>query len=201
MRRRTGLLARWTPHSCRTSTCEEAGLRSLAALLDRSLDRVRSALHVLVREVIKFGLVGAVAFVVDVGLFNLLRFGPGEVLGDKPLTAKAVSVAVATCMAWYGNRQWTFRRRRTSAPARELLQFALINVIGLGIGLVCLFVSHYLLGLRSPLADNVSANGVGLVLSTLFRFWTYRTFVFTVELADDPVLAPASARSRSGDAG
>ena len=143
----------------------------------------------LVREVIKFGVVGAVAFVVDAGLFNLLRFGPGEVLGDKPLTAKVVSVAVATCVAWYGNRQWTFRRRRTAAPVRELLQFAVINAIGLGIGLACLFTSHYLLGLRSPLADNVSANGVGLVLSTLFRFWAYRRFVFTVELADDPVLA------------
>ena len=176
-------------------------MRALARFLDRSIDRLRGALHVLVRELIKFGVVGAVAFVVDVGVFNLLRFGPGELLGDRPLTAKAASVAVATCVAWYGNRQWTFRRRRTSAPARELLQFAVINLIGLGIGLVCLFVSHYVLGLQSPLADNVSANGVGLVLSTLFRFWAYRRYVFTVELADDPVLAPASARSRRGDAG
>jgi putative flippase GtrA len=157
--------------------------------LDRLLDRARGVLHVLVREVIKFGVVGAVAFVVDAGLFNLLRFGPGEVLGDKPLTAKVVSVSVATCVAWYGNRQWTFRRRRTAAPVRELLQFAVINAIGLAIGLVCLGTSHYVLGLRSPLADNISANGVGLVLSTLFRFWAYRRFVFTVELADDPVLA------------
>jgi putative flippase GtrA len=176
-------------------------VRTLVRILDRALDRLRGMLHVLVRELIKFGVVGAVAFVVDVGIFNLLRFGPGEVLGDRPLTAKAVSVAVATCVAWYGNRQWTFRRRRTSAPARELLQFAVINVIGLGIGLACLFTSHYVLGLQSPLADNVSANGVGLVLSTLFRFWAYRRFVFTVELADDPVLAPPTAGSRPDDAG
>ncbi|MGZ4722528.1 MAG: GtrA family protein, partial [Oryzihumus sp.] len=31
----------------------------------------------------------------------------------------------------------------------------------------------------SPLADNISANGVGLVLGTLFRFWAYRRFVFS----------------------
>lgn len=175
----------------------DTGLRLIGDLLDR----VRGALHVLVRELIKFGVVGTVAFVVDVTVFNLLRFGPGELLGDKPLTAKAVSVAVATCVAWYGNRQWTFRRRRTSAPLRELLLFAVINGIGLGIGLACLFVSHYLLGLQSPLADNVSANGVGLVLSTLFRFYAYRRFVFTVELADDPVLSRVSAGSRPGDGG
>lgn len=158
-------------------------------LLGRLLDRVRALVGVLWREVIKFGVVGAVAYVVDLTVFNLLRFGPGELLGDKPLTAKAVSVALATCVAWYGNRQWTFRRRRTAAPVRELVQFFVINAVGLGIGLLCLFVSHYVLGLRTPLADNVSANGVGLVLSTLFRFWAYRRFVFTVELADDPVLA------------
>lgn len=165
-------------------------------LLGRVLDRVRALVGVLWREVIKFGVVGGVAYVVDLAVFNLLRFGPGELLGDKPLTAKAVSVAVATCVAWYGNRQWTFRRRRTAAPVRELVQFFVINGIGLGIGLACLFVSHYVLGLRTPLADNVSANGVGLVLSTLFRFWAYRRFVFTAELADDPVLAVDDAPAR-----
>ncbi len=162
-------------------------------LLGRLLDRVRALVGVLWREVIKFGVVGAAAYVVDITVFNLLRFGPGELLGDRPLTAKAVSVAVATCVAWYGNRQWTFRRRRTAAPVRELVQFFVINAIGLGIGLACLFVSHYVLGLRSALADNVSANGVGLVLSTLFRFWAYRRFVFTAELADDPVLGQRRA--------
>ena len=27
------------------------------------------------------------------------------------------------------------------------------------------------------------------MLGTVFRFWTYRTYVFTTELADDPVLS------------
>jgi putative flippase GtrA len=58
----------------------------------------------------------------------------------------------------------------------------------MGIAVACLWFSHYVLDLRSPLADNISANGVGLVLGTMFRFWTYRTFVFTAELADDPAL-------------
>lgn len=162
----------------------------------RLVDRLRGALHVLVREFLKFGVVGAVAYVVDVGVFNLLRFAGPRLLEDKPLTAKVISVALATCVAWYGNRQWTFRRRRTPRPMIELAQFAAINVVGLVIMLTCLGVSHYVLDLRSALADNVSANGVGLVLSTLFRFYAYRTWVFTHELADDPVLgdpAPGDA--------
>lgn len=146
------------------------------------IERLRGAIDILIREVIKFGVVGAVAFVVDLGLFNLLRFAGGEgPLYDKPLTAKVISVAVATLVAWLGNRYWTFRHRRRAQAAHELALFVVFNVVGMLIALGCLGFSHYVLDLRSPLADNISANGVGLVLGTLFRFWAYRTFVFSNE--------------------
>lgn len=145
----------------------------------------------LVHEVAKFGVVGAFAYVIDVGLFNLLRFtgGPDAVLHDKPLTAKAVSAAVATTFAYFGNRHWTFRHRDRSGLAREFLLFAVLNGVGLAISLACLAVSHYVLDLRSALADNVSANVVGLVLGTAFRFWSYRRYVFRA-LVDHPLDPP-----------
>jgi putative flippase GtrA len=160
---------------------------SLPAFVRRS----REAMDVVVREMVKFGAVGAAAFVVDIGAFNLLRFGVGDggPLESKPLTAKVVSTVCATLVAWLGNRLWTFRHRRRTAVHHELALFVLFNAIGMAIAVGCLGVSHYVLDLRSPLADNVSANGVGLVLGTLFRFWSYRSFVFTSELADDPVLS------------
>lgn len=149
------------------------------------LSRLRDAMHLVARELVKFGLVGAVAYVVDVAAFNLLLFGgPSEsspVLEDRPLTAKACSVAVATLVAWLGNRYWTFRRRRRASARRELALFAVMNIAGMAIALACLGISHYVLGLDSPLADNVSANVVGLVLGTAFRFYAYRTWVFTAE--------------------
>jgi putative flippase GtrA len=47
------------------------------------------------------------------------------------------------------------------------------------VAVACLAVSHYVLGFTSPLADNVAANGVGLVLGTAFRYVAYRRWVFT----------------------
>ncbi|GAA1628216.1 GtrA family protein [Georgenia ruanii] len=130
-------------------------------------------------ELVRFGAVGGVAFVVDVGLFNLLRFGPGEVLGDKPLTAKVISVAVSVLVAWLGNRYWAFAGGKRSSRARELVMFVAVNLGGMAIAVACLAVSHYVLGLTSPLADNIAANGVGLVLGTAFRYVCYRYLVFT----------------------
>lgn len=132
-------------------------------------------------ELLRFGSVGGLAFVVDTGLFNLLRFGPGNLLEDKPITAKILSVAVATLVSWVGNRYWTFADRRTATRVRELVGFAVVNVGGMAIAVACLGISHYVLDLRSPLADNISANGVGLVLGTAFRYLAYRSWVFTAE--------------------
>lgn len=142
----------------------------------------------LLHEIAKFGAVGAVAFVVDVGVFNWLRYhGGAGVLFEKPLTAKAISTVLATIVAYLGNRFWTYRHRERGSYAREYLLFFLFNGIGLAISLSCLWISHYALGLRGPIADNISANVIGLGLGTLFRFWAYRNWVFP-EVAEDDAL-------------
>ncbi|GAA2516415.1 GtrA family protein [Rarobacter incanus] len=130
-------------------------------------------------ELARFGTVGLLAYVVDVGVFNLLRFGPGDLLEAKPLTAKVISAAIATLVAWTGNRYWTFAGKRTKNSLRELAGFAIVNVGGMAIAVATLWVSHYVFGFTSALADNVAANVVGLVLGTIFRYIAYRTWVFT----------------------
>jgi putative flippase GtrA len=95
---------------------------------------------------------------------------------------------VATTVAYVGNRQWTFRHRERQGMRKEYLLFFGFNAVGLAIALGCLGTSHYLLDLTSPLADNVSANVIGMALGTVFRFWAYRRFVF-VE-ADAPPAEP-----------
>jgi putative flippase GtrA len=137
----------------------------------------------LVRELMKFGVVGGFAFVVDIGLFNLLLHAT-----EKPLTSKTISTVVATTVAYAGNRHWTFRRRERSGVRREYTLFFLLNGVGLVIALACLAVSHYLLDFTGRLADNIAANGVGLALGTAFRFWSYRRWVFP-ELVPEAVVS------------
>jgi len=79
---------------------------------------------------------------------------------------------------WVGNRLWTFSANRQDRTVREGLEFFAVSIAGMGIGLGCLWVSHYVLGYTSVLADNISGNVIGLALGAVFRFSLYRWWVF-----------------------
>ena len=143
-------------------------------MISRLVALARLTWDKLVRYALKFGVVGLVGFFTDVGLFNLLRIG----LFDEPIAPKVISVAVATLVTWFGNRYWTFREHRRRNYLLELLEFAAVAVGGLLIGLLCLWVSHYLLGFDNLVADNISGNVIGLFLGTAFRFFLYRFWVY-----------------------
>jgi putative flippase GtrA len=132
-------------------------------------------------QLARFGAVGAVGFLVDISVFNALRLtvmSPEE-MHSGPFWAKVISTSIAIAVNWVGNRYWTFgAERRTAAPVREGVEFALVSVGGMLVGLACLWVSHYALGFTSVLADNVSSNVIGLGLGTVFRFVLYRAWVF-----------------------
>jgi putative flippase GtrA len=143
----------------------------------------------LVREVGKFGTVGGIAFLIDLAIFNILLQA-----GLETLLAKTVSTVIATTVAFLGNRFWTWRHRSHDHMARQYTMFFFLNAVGLAIALCCLAISHYGLGhfwpaLQSKAADNISGQLVGTAMGTLFRFWSYRRFVFR-PAAERPEPAP-----------
>ncbi|WP_435298375.1 GtrA family protein [Timonella sp. A28] len=139
-------------------------------------------------ELIKFGFVGGLGFIVDLGVFNLLQHGPLAPLDGKPVTAKIFSVSVAMVVTWLGNRLWTFSKHRTATRVREFVGFVIVNIGGMAIAVLCLWISNYVLGFTSPLADNISANGIGLFLGTAFRYFAYKYLIFT---GSEPTLDPS----------
>lgn len=125
-------------------------------------------------EVVRFAVIGLAAYLTDVAVFNLLLLGADVAPG----WSKVLSSAVAIAVAFLGSRHYTWRDRRTDSPWREYGKFLVFSVLAAGIQLACLLISHDVLGLESALADNVSANVIGMGLATVFRFWSFRTFVF-----------------------
>ncbi|HEU5156310.1 MAG TPA: GtrA family protein [Streptosporangiaceae bacterium] len=127
----------------------------------------------LFHELAKFGSVGAVAFVITTGTANLLHGG----LGVGPLTSNAIATVIATTFAYFANRYWTFRHRDRSGLGREYMLFFLLNGIGLVITELFIGFTHYVLDQRSLIAFNI-AQIVGTGVATLFRYWSYKRWVF-----------------------
>ncbi|HMD92403.1 MAG TPA: GtrA family protein [Trebonia sp.] len=132
--------------------------------------------QVLVHEVAKFGVVGAIGFVVQLGVQNTLHSG----FGVGALTAVVIAYGVATVVTFVGNRHWAFKHRKGKGLGHEGMLFVLLNVAGIFIqlGIVALVVKG--MHRTDTLSYNV-ATIIGIGIGTMFRLFTYRKFVFLAQ--------------------
>jgi putative flippase GtrA len=141
------------------------------------------------RELLKFGIVGATTFIIDNAIWFVLKF---TVLEDKPITAKAIAVIIATIVSYVLNREWSFRTRGGRERHHEAALFFLISGCGVGINLIPPYISRYVLDLEIPhvsllaqeTADFISGSIIGMLLATGFRFWGFRKWVFPDQLRE-----------------
>jgi putative flippase GtrA len=138
-------------------------------------------------EALRFVAVGAVAGVATIAVFNLLVYAGGAgPLNEKPITAYWIAFIVGVAVAYLGNLRWTFGGRGAAVTPRSVGLFIAINLVSLAFPSLCLAVSRYGLGLDGPLADNISANVFGLALAMVFRFVSYRLWVFARPSSPEP---------------
>jgi putative flippase GtrA len=159
-------------------------------------DRVGGTARTLFRELSGFGTVGAVAFAIDLGLFQLLYAHAGW----GAVTAKLGSTLVSTTVAYLGHRYWSFSHRARTGVRREYTLFAVINTVTLLLGLAIVGGVRY--GLDQDGAVVMQAANIGsIVVGTLVRYLTYRQWVFpahepqvAAELQEEPQ-QPVRARN------
>lgn len=146
-----------------------------------------------VKRFAKFAIVGAAGSVTDFTVLNVLV----QLFGLKPVWANIFSFAAAVIQNFVLNRRWTFPESKQRQAGRQLLQFALISIIGLGINtLILATVDHLLINFWTHLVGHehlgftISYNfaklvAIGVVLFWNFagnRLWTYRGLSTSLDL-------------------
>lgn len=128
------------------------------------------------KRFIKFATVGAIGMVVDLTLLNVLH----KAVGLPLLMANAFSFSAAVVSNFTWNRLWTFPESRARPVHAQLAQFAVVNIIGLGINELVLWTVHQFT--QQVLPDPFDYNAakvfaIGVVLFWNYgvnRLWTYR---------------------------
>ncbi|MET8013825.1 GtrA family protein [Streptomyces sp. NPDC005271] len=139
----------------------------------RMLGGLSTRVGQLAREITKFGVVGGAGVFVNLAVFNLVRG-----LTELPVVrASIVATVVATGFNYVGYRYFTYRDRDKQGRTKELSLFLLFSAVGLVIENGVLYTATYGFGWDSSLQSNIF-KFLGIGIGTLFRFWSYRTWVF-----------------------
>ena len=143
-------------------------------------------------EVARFLAVGGVATLVALFLFNLLVHGytPGAhpPLEHNAVLGYVVANSIGMLISYRGSRSWAFKHRETTHPDGGRTAYFGINLVTMALPVACLWFSRSVLSLDDPVADNLSANVIGLSMGTAARFYLFRTLVFTKPRHREPVV-------------
>jgi putative flippase GtrA len=146
-------------------------------------ERFRQLIH----EFAKFGVIGVIGLVITNVVYDLLY----NHLGFGPVKATTIATVVAAMVTYLGNRYWSFKHRERTSVWREGIIFCLLNGIGLLIQDAAVAFNYYTLGLGNNKVAGFIALNFGIGIATLFRFWSYRRFVW---------LSPGEAQDTGGPA-
>ncbi|MCE5209766.1 MAG: GtrA family protein [Chloroflexi bacterium] len=133
---------------------------------------------------LRFAMVGVIGAVVDFGILNLLlHFSTPYVL------AAGISFALSALNNFLWNRYWTYPDSRSKNVSKQLLQFGIINLIGLAIRVLLLgLLENTLIDLAGRLfpdffvTPQFIGHNAGVAIAILIvmlwnflanRYWTY----------------------------
>ncbi|QKW10794.1 GtrA family protein [Streptomyces sp. NA04227] len=151
---------------------------------------LRLRVSVLTRELAKFGAVGGAGLLVNLAVFNLVR----HFTDLQVVRASVIATVVAIAFNYVGFRYFTYRDRDKSGRTREMSLFLLFSAVGLVIENGVLYTATYGFDWDSPLQSNVF-KFLGIGIATLFRFWSYRSWVFRALPTGEGEAVTASAEA------
>lgn len=83
----------------------------------------------LIEQIMKFGVVGVIAFVIDFGVMVFLT----EVFGIDPVISATVSFIISVVFNYAASMRYVFSHREGMSRTREFVTFVVLSAIGLGI--------------------------------------------------------------------
>lgn len=95
----------------------------------------------LINQILKFGVVGGIAFVIDYGILFILA----KVIGLNELLSAAISFIISLTFNYFLSTKWVFEAKKQTP--KEVIIFVLLSVVGLGINELLIYLGTKKLGI------------------------------------------------------
>lgn len=148
----------------------------------------------LIAQLMKFGIVGIIAFVIDYGIMNLLLL-----MHWHNILASTISFLISLAFNYLASMKYVFKHRDDMARWMEMFIFLAASVIGLGINEVIIYISTFGMNHDAMItqhAEYMLRTNIGKIIATVVvAVWN---FLIRKWLLDD-THTNAMNRLRSGD--
>lgn len=128
--------------------------------------------HEIVRQFVKYAIVGCVNVAASLGIFNGLR-----ALNVHRLAASAIAFVLTSINGFVLNKIWSFRDRRADRVTRQYFKFAFFTLIGLALFTAAFRLLLIPLEQHGRLGENI-AFLASVPVSVIWNFTSYRYWTF-----------------------
>lgn len=120
-------------------------------------------------QLIKFGLVGGIAFLIDYGIMVFLT----EVFKIPSLISAAISFTVSVIFNYIASVKWVFDvDKKKNSKTKELVVFILLSIVGLGINELIMWIMDKEFGIYYMISKIVAT-----IVVMCYNFITRKLFL------------------------
>lgn len=124
----------------------------------------QSPMRRLVAQLMKFGVVGIIAFVIDYGVMVALT----ELLGLNPVLSATISFTVSVVFNYVASMRYVFTHRDGMSRRREFVIFVVLSVIGLGLNDLLMWLGTDTIGIDYRIVK-IGATAIVMVYNFVTR--------------------------------
>ena len=121
----------------------------------------------LLMQILKFGVVGGTAFIIDYGIFTILS----QLLGIHYLIASIISFSISVIYNYILSIKWVFDVSKKQTT-KEFIIFIILSVIGLGLNSLIMYVSVDLMQIHEMISKIVAT-----AIVMVYNFITRKIFI------------------------
>jgi len=131
-------------------------------------------------QIAKFLLVGAVATIIDLKVFEFFNLIISYFVLTSLLFSKGISFLIATLLKYWGNKYWAFLKHEKENIRKEVTQFFFVTVIGMVIDIISFYIFVNIIGPQYGISESFWIKLSVIFAGIVAAFWNFSGYKFWV---------------------